>query len=64
MDREHKIPRVDSIDIKNLKEERTVPFYDEQMIQEFINSFANKDKVGINIEVKFNDKWYNNRVVK
>lgn len=64
MDREHKIPRVDSIDIKNLKEERTVPFYDGQMIQEFINSFANKDKVGINIEVKFNDKWYNNRVVK
>lgn len=64
MDREHKIPRVDSIDIKNLKEERTVPFYDEQMIQEFINSFANKDKVGINIEVKFNDKWYNNGVVK
>lgn len=64
MDREHKIPRVDSIDIKNLKEERTVPFYDEQMIQEFINSFANKDKVGINIEVKFSEKWYNNGVVK
>lgn len=64
MDREHKIPVLGFVDVKDFKEESAVPFYDIQMVQEFINNLANKDKVGINIEVKFSEKWYNNGVVK